>query len=221
MTDLKNISTTCGCSKYGEPSVEAIDRGPGCCAERDEAATGTDDLGCCGQDCCGAEDEAAGDAGRSEIDVAALRRNLDIEFFYLDLSVCERCQGTEAGLEDALGEVSRVLEEVEENSLSIAEVRGATARTISLAIPKARHASFRRLTEKRSVTKMAWDERSQAILNSIRSWVSGLLTMLIHRNPGEPGVGTQDLGYDDRTVCLLIVFHDGDDDSGQGQAGAV
>ena len=124
MTDLKNISTTCGCSKYGEPSVEAIDRGPGCCAERDEAATGTDDLGCCGQDCCGAEDEAAGDAGRSEIGVAALRRNLDIEFFYLDLSVCERCQGTEVGLEDALVAVSRVLEEVEENSLSIAEVPG-------------------------------------------------------------------------------------------------
>ena len=86
MTDLKNISTICGCSKYGEPPVEAIDRGTGCCAERDEAATGTDDLGCCGQDCCGAEDEAGGDAGWSEIDVAALRRNLDIEFFYLDLS---------------------------------------------------------------------------------------------------------------------------------------
>jgi hypothetical protein len=110
MTDLKNISTTCGCSKYGESTVAAIDRGPGCCAERDEAAIGTDDLGCCGQDCCGAEDDAEGEAGRSEIDVSAPERNLDIEFLYLDLSVCERCQGTEVGLEDALVEVSRVLE---------------------------------------------------------------------------------------------------------------
>ena len=45
MTDLKNISTTCGC-----------------CAERNEAATRTDNLGCCGQGCCVSEDDAAVEA---------------------------------------------------------------------------------------------------------------------------------------------------------------
>ena len=37
-------------------------------------------------------------------------RHLDIEFLYLDLSVCERCQGTESSLEEGLSEVARVLE---------------------------------------------------------------------------------------------------------------
>lgn len=37
-------------------------------------------------------------------------RKLEIELLYLDLDVCERCQGTEKSLEEALAEVSRVLE---------------------------------------------------------------------------------------------------------------
>jgi len=35
---------------------------------------------------------------------------LVIDFLYLDLSVCTRCQGTDTSLDEALAEVSRVLE---------------------------------------------------------------------------------------------------------------
>lgn len=37
------------------------------------------------------------------------RRNLNIEFMYIDLSVCMRCQGTESNLEEAVTEVAQVL----------------------------------------------------------------------------------------------------------------
>ena len=37
-------------------------------------------------------------------------RRLDIEFLYLDLDVCTRCQGTEDSLEGALAEVARIIE---------------------------------------------------------------------------------------------------------------
>jgi len=37
------------------------------------------------------------------------RRNLNIEFMYIDLSVCTRCQGTESNLEKAVAEVAQVL----------------------------------------------------------------------------------------------------------------
>ncbi|MCL6610955.1 MAG: DUF2703 domain-containing protein [Peptococcaceae bacterium] len=38
------------------------------------------------------------------------KRQLLIEFMYIDLSVCTRCQGTESNLEEAIGEVARILE---------------------------------------------------------------------------------------------------------------
>lgn len=37
------------------------------------------------------------------------RRRVEIEFLYLDLSVCERCRGTDASLDAAVAEVSGVL----------------------------------------------------------------------------------------------------------------
>ena len=37
------------------------------------------------------------------------RKRIEIDFLYLDLSVCERCQGTEASLDEAVSEVSAVL----------------------------------------------------------------------------------------------------------------
>jgi len=43
-------------------------------------------------------------------DRQARERRVDIEFMYLDTSVCTRCQGTEASLEEAVTEVARVLE---------------------------------------------------------------------------------------------------------------
>jgi hypothetical protein len=38
------------------------------------------------------------------------KKKLTIDFLYLDLNVCKRCQGTEKNLEEALAEVSGVLE---------------------------------------------------------------------------------------------------------------
>lgn len=48
----------------------------------------------CGSGCCGQEQE---------------KKKLIIDFLYLDLSVCERCQGTESNLDEAVNEVSDVL----------------------------------------------------------------------------------------------------------------
>jgi len=52
--------------------------------------------GCCscGSGCCGSEQE---------------QKQLLIDFLYLDLSVCERCQGAECNLDEAIKEVSSVL----------------------------------------------------------------------------------------------------------------
>jgi len=53
--------------------------------------------GCCACEggCCGGEKE---------------KKQLVIDFLYLDLSVCGRCQGTEENLEEALADVSDVLQ---------------------------------------------------------------------------------------------------------------
>ena len=40
----------------------------------------------------------------------ATRRKIEIEFLYVDLTVCSRCKGTDANLDEALTEVSRILE---------------------------------------------------------------------------------------------------------------
>jgi hypothetical protein len=51
--------------------------------------------GCsCGIDCCGSELE---------------KKQILIDFLYLDLSVCERCQGAENNLDKAISEVAGVL----------------------------------------------------------------------------------------------------------------
>lgn len=62
----------------------------------------------CGTGCCGSTQQA---------------KRLQIDFLYLDLSVCERCQGTESNLLAAVNEVSGVLKaagyEVIVNSVNI------------------------------------------------------------------------------------------------------
>ncbi|MBI3596053.1 MAG: DUF2703 domain-containing protein [Nitrospirae bacterium] len=40
----------------------------------------------------------------------AARRKIEIDFLYVDLTVCTRCIGTDANLQGALSEVSRILE---------------------------------------------------------------------------------------------------------------
>ncbi|KUG03960.1 ferredoxin [hydrocarbon metagenome] len=60
-----------------------------------------DNSGCCsgGPGCCG-----------SIADIAIDKRKIVIDFLFLDLSVCTRCQGTDTNLDEALVEVSKVLE---------------------------------------------------------------------------------------------------------------
>jgi len=55
--------------------------------------------------CCGPQVKSPPTSG-----TRAEKRRLDIDFLYLDLSVCERCQDTESTLEEAIEEVARVLE---------------------------------------------------------------------------------------------------------------
>ena len=53
-------------------------------------------LGCCscGSGCCGSEQ---------------VKKQLVIDFLYLDLSVCERCQGAENNLDETINEVAEAL----------------------------------------------------------------------------------------------------------------
>jgi hypothetical protein len=53
----------------------------------------------CAPGCCG-----------SIPDNAVNKRQIKIDFLYLDLSVCTRCQGTDTSINEALNEVSKVLE---------------------------------------------------------------------------------------------------------------
>lgn len=57
--------------------------------------------GCCScsPGCCGSVQESL-----------EIKRRITIDFLFLDLSVCTRCQGTDKSLDDALSEVSKVLE---------------------------------------------------------------------------------------------------------------
>ena len=62
----------------------------------------------CGSSCCKPQQE---------------KKKVVIDFLYLDLTVCERCQGAESSLDEALREVAKVLEatgtEVKVNKINI------------------------------------------------------------------------------------------------------
>lgn len=57
--------------------------------------------GCCSgsSECCGNMDE-----------IKLIRNQIVIDFLYLDLNVCTRCQGAESSLDEAIKDVSKVLE---------------------------------------------------------------------------------------------------------------
>ncbi|WP_202943741.1 DUF2703 domain-containing protein [Heliomicrobium modesticaldum] len=57
-------------------------------------------------DCCSCNPGCCGSTQDSKVD----KRRIVIDFLYLDLSVCTRCRGTDANLDEALAEVSQVLE---------------------------------------------------------------------------------------------------------------
>ena len=66
---------------------------------------GNRSFACCVPECC-----ASGQEVMQPSEEQHERRHLDIEFLYLDLSVCTRCQETENSLEGVLSEVAGLLE---------------------------------------------------------------------------------------------------------------
>lgn len=52
----------------------------------------------CGSGCC-----------PEQTDTPTAKRHINIDFMYLDLSICNRCQGTDASLEDAFANVAGLL----------------------------------------------------------------------------------------------------------------
>lgn len=56
--------------------------------------------------CCSCSDGCCSSINSSDIS----KRELVIDFLYLDVTVCERCQGTDNSLDEAISEVSKVLE---------------------------------------------------------------------------------------------------------------
>ena len=78
--------------------------------------------GCCSGEanCCGSTEE-----------IRAGRRQITIDFLYLDLSVCTRCQGAENSLDQAIKEVAKVLEatdaDVQVNKINISTKELAAA----------------------------------------------------------------------------------------------
>ncbi len=97
------------------PSIKADKAGEGCCCPDTAQSVATTAGSCCcsppaksqittGQSTCCAPQETDSSTTSTE------KRLLDIEFLYLDLNVCVPCRGTNSSLEEAISEVSRVLE---------------------------------------------------------------------------------------------------------------
>lgn len=64
-------------------------------------------MGCCETQrniCCSTS------CGCEEQNYAIEKKKIIIDFMYLDLSICTRCQGTEDSLEEAIADVAKVLE---------------------------------------------------------------------------------------------------------------
>lgn len=85
-----------------------------CCCnfEVEEIPSGSDnnkDCGCSSNsgDCCSIKSDTAKSDGASEL---VEKKSITIDFLFLDLSVCTRCQDTDTSLEEALAEVSKVLQ---------------------------------------------------------------------------------------------------------------
>lgn len=86
MVNKKKISVDCSCR-------------PDCVDTFQDTQTNKTSDCSCGPGCCDAS-----------TDMKAENKRIIIDFLYLDLSVCIRCQGTDTNLDEALEEVSKVLE---------------------------------------------------------------------------------------------------------------
>ena len=56
--------------------------------------------------CCSCSDSCCGSSNKPDIN----KRELIIDFLYLDVTVCERCQDTDMSLDEAISDVANVLE---------------------------------------------------------------------------------------------------------------
>jgi uncharacterized cysteine cluster protein YcgN (CxxCxxCC family) len=76
----------------------------------------------CGAGCCGESENN---------NTSSVKEQMIIDFLFLDLSVCTRCQGSNDSLEQAIAEVSKVLEatgiEVVVNKINVISEKIATA----------------------------------------------------------------------------------------------
>lgn len=88
----KGPSACCGETRPGEETISTLDAG--CCASSNEIPKTIDDSV----------------NTPSTNGTPAKKKRLDIDFLYLDLSVCTRCKGTDASLEAAVAEVAQILE---------------------------------------------------------------------------------------------------------------
>ncbi|MFQ5938095.1 MAG: DUF2703 domain-containing protein [Acidiferrobacterales bacterium] len=89
------------------------DKEPGACCEEpttSEEAMSEPNAACCASSKGTQETTDASVKTPSATGTRTDKRRLDIDFLYLDLSVCTRCRGTESSLEAAIAEVAQILE---------------------------------------------------------------------------------------------------------------
>ncbi len=91
--------TSCGCMNNA-PVKSAPEDKSDCCTLSRKAEAENNNSTCCSPQLI----------PLSSIAPRAQKRHVDIEFMYLDLSSCDRCQGTDHSLDEAISEVARVLE---------------------------------------------------------------------------------------------------------------
>jgi hypothetical protein len=69
-----------------------------------------ENLCCSGAGCCSPADASKTAPATNPPDVAKVAREIMVDFLYLDLAVCTRCQGTGQVLDDAVADVEKILQ---------------------------------------------------------------------------------------------------------------
>ncbi len=64
----------------------------------------------CGNGGCGCSENTTAVFEEKVVAKKATKKTIDIEFLYLDLNVCDQCKGSESNLDEALSDVSLLLE---------------------------------------------------------------------------------------------------------------
>lgn len=99
-SEVKDASGRCDEAENMDESSSTSNAG--CCVPSDESNKEGYDSACCGSH----------STSTLSNNTHTEKRRLDIDFMYLDLSICTRCQGTESSLEEAVSEVGKILEAI-------------------------------------------------------------------------------------------------------------